>query len=234
MTVAKGIVIVSLAGVGAAWVMAKDFWEEPFEKWKREEVLRMLSNSPWSQTQTFNAVAGGRGSGTAGEKEMFYQFTVRLFSARPIREAYVRMMQILNKYDQMPPEQKQEFNARFRKALSLDVSDRVIIALDYATNDPNATRDLRTFLETARTETLKQSVYLIAPRHGRLELREYYPPSPDGTGAKFIFPRLVNGQPVLGTQDKEIRFDFFIAPIGQRLFLTFKAPKLMYQGQLEY
>lgn len=234
MRARKQSLMVCLAAVGAAWLMAKDFWEEPFEKWKREEVLRMLSNSPWAQTQTLNAVAGGRGSGTAGEKELFYQFTVRLFSSRPIREAYVRMMQILNKYDEMAPEQKQEFNARFRKALALDVSDRVIVALEYATNDPNATRDLRTFLETARTETLKQSVYLITPRHGRLELREYYPPSPDGTGAKFIFPRQVNGQPVLGPQDKEIRFDFFVPPIGQRLFLSFKASKMMYHGQLEY
>lgn len=234
MSRSKIILMLCLVGAGAGWVAAKDFWEEPFEKWKREEVLRMLSNSPWAQTQTFNAVAGGRGPGTAGEKELFYQFTVRLFSARPVREAYVRMMQILNKYDQMAPEQKQEFNARFRKALALDVSDRVIVALEYATNDPNATRDLRTYLETARTETLKQSAYLITPRHGRLELREYYPPSPDGTGAKFIFPRLVNGQPVLEPQDREIRFDFFIAPIGQRLFVTFKVPKLVHRGELSY
>src|SRR5229473_1441970 len=177
----------------ATWLLAKDFWEQPFEKWKREDVLRILSDSPWARSETFNEVLGGKGAGVGGEKEMYYRFTVRFFSARPVREAYVRMAQIMNKYDDMGADQRQEFDTRFKRALNLDVADRVIVALEYATNDPNATRDLRTFFETARADMLKQQVYLISQRIGRVELREYFPPSNDGTGVKFVFPRVVNG-----------------------------------------
>jgi hypothetical protein len=212
---------------------SKDYWEQPFEKWKREDVVRMLNDSPWAQNTTFNQVAGGS-AGQAGEKELYYRFTVRFFSARPVREAYVRMSRLMNKYDDMAPEQRQEFDARFQRALNLDVADRVIIAVEYATNDQNVVRDLRTFFETARTDMLKQQVYLISQRLGRVDLKEYFPPSADGTGAKFVFPRTVNGQPVFGPQDKEVRFDFFAPVVNQRIFLTFKAAKMMYKDELSY
>jgi hypothetical protein len=218
----------------APWLLAKDFWEQPFDKWKREEVLRMLSDSPWSQSQTIERIIDAKNEGLAGEKELHYRFTVRFFSARPVREAYVRMARLMNNYDQMAPEQSKEFDARFKRALNLDVADRVIVAVDYTTNDPNAERDLRTFFEMATADLLKQRVYLISQRLGRVELREYSPPSADGTGAKFIFPRMVNGQPVFGPQDKEIRFDFFAPAVNQRIFLTFKSAKMMYRDELSY
>lgn len=215
-------------------LLAKDFWEQPFDKWKREEVLRMLSDSPWAQNETFTGVVPGINSGVEGEKELYYRFTVRFFSSRPVREAYVRMARLMNNYDQMAPDQRQEFDTRFNRALNLDVADRVIVAVDYATNEPNAERELRRFFEMATADLLKQQVYLISQRLGRVELREYFPPSSDGTGAKFIFPRVVNGQPVFGPQDKEIRFDFGAPVVGQRIFLTFKSAKMMYRGELSY
>lgn len=144
------------------------------------------------------------------------------------------MMQLLNNYDQMPHEQRQEFATRFSRPLNLDVSGRVIVALDFASNLPQTNRDMKNFLDLARTETLKQSVYLISQRLGRVELREYFPPSPDGTGAKFIFPRLVKGQAVIAPGDKEVRFEWYVPPIDSKLFVTFKVAKMFYKGELSY
>ncbi len=227
--------------LGATYLPAQDSWPEPFEKWNRNQVSRMLSDSPWSQIQTLSTSLSGKNSGLQGEKEIFNKFTVRFFSALPVREAYVRMMQILNKYDEMAPEQRREFESRFKRALSLDVSDRVIVALEFASNDPDANREMKRFFETARTETIKQSVYLISQHLNRVELREYFPPSSDGTGAKFVFPRMLNGQPVIAAGDKEVRFEFEIPLIdrgGQsnrpKLLVHFKVPKMFYKGELSY
>src|SRR2546421_8601669 len=136
-------VAVSALLFAASALLAKDFWEEPFENWNREQVMRMLNDSPWAQSETFTGVAAGINSGVGGEKELYYRFTVRFFSARPVREAYVRMARLMNNYDQMAPDQRQEFDKRFQRALNLDVADRVIVAVEYATNDPNTSRDLR-------------------------------------------------------------------------------------------
>ena len=218
----------------ASCLLADDFWQQPFDKWKREDVVRMLNDSPWAQGQTFTAPIVSKDAGLAGEKELYYRFTARFFSSRPVREAYVRMARLMNNYDQMAADQQQEFDKRFQRALNLDVGDRVIVAVEYATNDPNTARDLRSAFELATADTLKQRVYLISQRLGRVELREYFPPSADGTGAKFIFPRTVNGQPVFGPQDKEIRFDFTTLVTNQRVFLTFKSAKMMYRGELTF
>jgi hypothetical protein len=226
--------VVSVLLFATSALLAKDFWDEPFDKWNREQVLRMLSDSPWAQSETFTGAIDAKNAGMAGEKELYYRFIARFFSALPVREAYVRMAGLMNNYDQMAPEQRQEFDKRFKHALELDVADRVIVAVDYSTNDPNTARDLRTAFESATVDTLKQRVYLISQKLGRIEAREYFPPSADGTGAKFIFPRTVNGQPVLGPQDKEIRFDFTAPITNQRVFLTFKSAKMVYRGGLSY
>src|SRR5213596_2873305 len=70
----------------ASWLLADDFWQQPFDTWKREQVVRMLNDSPWAQIETFTAPIVSKDAGLAGEKELYYRFTARFFSARPVRE----------------------------------------------------------------------------------------------------------------------------------------------------
>jgi len=227
----------------ATTLTAQEFWDEPFEKWNAKYVSRMISDSPWSQNQTLSTPLSGKDSGLQGEKEIYNKFTVRFFSALPVRQAYVRMMQLLNKYDEMAPAQRTEFDSRFKRALTLDVSDRVIVAIEFASNDPDANREMKQYLATARTETIKQSVYLIGEHIGRVSLKEYFPPSADGTGAKFVFPRVLNGKPVIAAGDKEARFEFLVPLIDrnaggqtnrEKLSVPFKVDKMVYKGELSY
>src|SRR2546430_12077951 len=111
----------------------------------------MLNDSPWAQSQTFTAPIVSKDAGLAGEKELYYRFTARFFSARPVREAYVRMARLMNNYDQMAPDQRQEFDKRFQRALNLDVADRVIVAVEYATNDPNTSDRQSTRLNSSHS-----------------------------------------------------------------------------------
>ena len=225
---------------GAEVSLAQDSPKEPFEKWNRNQINQLINDSPWAHNQTLST-AMGSGSGVQGEKEIFNKFTVRFFSALPIREAYVRMMQIVNKYDEMIPEQRAEFDTRFKRALNLDVRDRVIVALEFASNDPEAIREMKHFLEISKAETLKQNAYLISQHLGRVELREYFPPSSDGTGAKFVFPRSVNGKQLIEPGDKEVRFEFNVPLVdrrgggsSQKVLIAFKVPQMSYKGELSF
>ena len=105
---------------------------------------------------------------------------------------------------------KQRFDTKFKRALALDVSQRVIVALEFSTNDPQVSRNVMDFLHTATRDSFKQTAYLVSQRLGRVDLAEYYLPSADGTGAKFIFPRVFNGQPVVSPDDKDVRVDINI------------------------
>jgi hypothetical protein len=244
MRIGRGAVLgILLSLFGSTILSAQEFWDEPFEKWNAKYVNRLISDSPWSQNQTLSTPLAGKDSGLQGEKEIYNKFTVRFFSALPVRQAYVRMMQLLNKYDEMAPEQRSEFDSRFKRALALDVSDRVIVAIEFSSNDPDATREMKQFMATARTATIKQNVYLIGEHSGRVSLKEYFPPSTDGTGAKFIFPRTMNGKPVIASGDKEARFEFLVPVIDrnaggqtnlQKLSVAFKVEKMVYKGELSY
>ncbi|HUX10058.1 MAG TPA: hypothetical protein VMW51_05405 [Terriglobia bacterium] len=81
---------------------------------------------------------------------------------------------------------------------------------------------------------MKESVYLIARRSGRVHLTQYFPPSPDGMGAKFVFPRKVNGEEIAAPQDETLRFEFFCPVINDKVFLEFKPAKMVYEGQPSY
>ena len=214
--------------------VAKDFWEQPFTKWNNKEVVKMFEDSPWSQVQTFTKALGGKGSGMGGEKEVTWKYTIQFFSALPIREAFVRMYQLRNNYDQMSDDKRTEFDSRFKRALNLDVSNQVIVAFRYETNDPDGMREVKRYLEEATVDRLKQGVYLISARLGRIDLKEYFPPAPDGTGAKFIFPRVVNDKPVVLPEDKEVKFDMWAPGAEERIFITFKPARMVYKGQVAY
>ncbi len=216
----------------ATTALGKDFWEDTYTQWKKKDVDKMLSDSPWAKSQTIVDAVGGKGAGVGGDKELVNNFVVRFFSALPVRQAYVRTMQLMNNYDTRSDAEKAEIDAKFSRVLNLDFSKTILVALEFSTNDQERRISVQRYLENVRTDLLKQSCYLISDRLGRVELREYYPPSPDGTGAKFAFPRIVGDKPVVVPEDKEVKFDFYVAPVNQRVFITFKVKNLMFAGEL--
>ena len=231
IAVTLGAVVVFVA---AAMAMAKNFWDKPYTEWKKSEAFKMLNDSPWAQSQTMADTIGGQGTGVGGEKEIYSSFVVRFFSALPIRAAYARTMQLMNNYDAKSDAEKAEIDAKFSRVLKLDFSKAILVALEFSTNDQQKKTDVMRYLDNAKVDLLKQSCYLISDRIGRVQIEEYYPPSPDGTGAKFVFPRTVNEQPVVLLTDKELKFDLWMEPVETRVFVTFKPKNMLYNGELAF
>ena len=224
--------------VAAAMAMAKNFWDKPYTEWKKSEAFKMLNDSPWAQSQTMATATGGKiegmDRGVSGDREIYSSFVVRFFSALPIRAAYARTMQLMNNYDAKSDAEKAEIDAKFSRVLKLDFSKAILVALEFSTNDQQKKTDVMRYLDNAKVDLLKQSCYLISDRIGRVQIEEYYPPSPDGTGAKFVFPRTVNDQPVVLPTDKELKFDLWMEPVETRVFVTFKPKNMLYNGELAF
>ncbi|HEV2494988.1 MAG TPA: hypothetical protein VG204_18145 [Terriglobia bacterium] len=223
--------LVILTGLGL--LRAKDknsWWDEPFTSWNQAQTAKMFNESPWVQMQTYSSESV---QGALGQNETKYQFTVRLFSAQPIRDAYVRMLQLMNNYDTLPPERRQEFDSRVSKIASVDPGDEVVVAVAYACSDPQGSRDLKRFLDTATTATLSQSAFLYTSSAGQIALEKYLPPDA-GIGSRFIYPRTFKGQPILQATDKEMRFQISIPQVGQDLIVGFKPAKMVYKGKSTY
>ena len=84
----------------------------------------------------------------------------------------------------------------------------------------------------AQTADLQKNVYLERKDGKKLYLMEYRPPVEDGMGAKFVFPRMFEGQPFL-TENDSVRF---VAQVNEKMKLNtrYKVSEMMYDGKLEY
>jgi len=179
---------------------------------------------------------GGAGSGspTQGVDVQEFKFTARLFSARPIRDAYVRMLQLMNHYDGLPAARQQAFDQQMDRFLHADFSQQVVIALSYQTNDPIAQQNLDKWFNTQTTDTLKQNAYLFSPIAGQLELRKYFP-NQGGMGAEFVFPRIFKGEPILQPGAGKMRFQLTYQPqIHQIMYIDFDSKEMTYKDQFSY
>ena len=181
--------------------------------------------------------SGGMAAGgvTAGVDVPEYSFTAKFFSAQPIREAYVRLLQITNHYDTLPPDKQKAFDQQVDGLLHANVSQEVVVALTYHTNDPQSQRDMDQWFNTQSADTLNQNVFLYTPA-GQISLLKYRPPQGNKTiGAQFIFPRLYKGEPILqpGATGR-LRFQFYQPQIAQTMYIDFKPEDMTYKGELSY
>ena len=172
------------------------------------------------------------GSGIHGEKEIFNTFFVRLLSAPPIRRAYARVQQIQNGYDEMTPAAKSRLDATIAPGLNMDVSRWIVVTISFRSNNPNMELGVKRFFDSQRLETMRDRAYLATGDFPRVELAEYFTPREDAVGAKFVFPRHIDGVPVVSPDQKEVNFEVNIPSVYRRLRVNFSVPDMMVEGTL--
>ncbi len=184
-----------------------------FVKWPLPKAVKMLTDSPWARVETFARVIGGTGSGASGEKEIYYSFYVRLLSARPVREAYTRIQLIQHGYDEMAAEDADRlFSDLIENRVAVDFEKWIVVALSFRCNDPNEESRLRQFFQSQTTGTLKNKAFLVTSQFSQLPLTAYFAPREEGVGARFVFPRQVDGVAVATVEDANLTFELTDLP----------------------
>lgn len=237
------VCVIFVLFVGAAIAQKSKPWTE----WSKKDTEKMLNSSAWGQTETkggseqasttvVTATASSGNSGRdmqrAGESgasraSSAVNFRVRFITAKPIREAFARMV-ILS---QSAP--NEELSAQLQGFVDRDFGDIIVVAVNYDSEDSRTSGGIQQFFSKATAETLKEKVYLERKDGKKLLLSDYKPPINDGMGAKFVFPRTLDGQPFLTSEIENMRF---VVEINDRLKFNakFKTADMMYNGKLEY
>jgi hypothetical protein len=200
------LILVCLPVPLAVW--AADFWTtKPYHDWSAKETQRMMEDSPWAATLTLgsiqsNVISVDPNTNRGYDPEMSYILQFR--SARPIREAQVRLQQLSLHYDGMPADQKAAFDANANNYLAATFPDRVLVSVTFRSSNQGHENWLRTYWTNQSTDKLSTKVFLNADE-GRLSLTDYsfkddtlqftFPRpkklSPDGTiGVEFAHPEL--------------------------------------------
>jgi len=228
------IAALMVLGLAPAMAQQADQWTD----WSKKDAQKMLDDSPWGHIQTetdtremmFTPTASSQASRVpsgAVNQPVNLTFHVRFFSARPIRHALARMMEIEN------ANLKAEQLTKLHDWAEIKSSDLIIITVSFDSPDGRYSGPAIQAFGSNTTGTLKNDCYLQRSDGKQLFLQEYAPPGTDNFGARFIFSRDVNGQPFINDKSGEIRF-YAKLPQLQKIDRRFKVADMMYQGQLEY
>ena len=231
-----------LLAVTTATAQKKD---KPWPEWSKQEAEKMLANSPWAQTQTdtdtsqmfYSPTSDPRRMGTssndgsrleqgATNQAVNVSFHVRFFSARPVRQALVRLMELQQK-------PTPEVERKLQSFAELESTNSIIVTDSFESNDQRFSGKVMQAFNSAITATLKNNAYLERGDGKRLFLEEYVPPGKDGFGARFIFLRELDGQSFIAANGGEIRFHAEYSD-GIKVDRRFKIADMMLDGKLEY
>lgn len=222
---------------------------KPFTEWSEKEATKLLSDSPWAQTQVFteNAEAQtgvsrdsrGRVTDTSRSEDLgssrsmsdipVVNFHIRFLSARPVRQAIARLMELQRKGNL-----SEQAAARLKAFATSDSPDIIIVAVVIDTpKETNTFREARALLYKQTTGELQNNTYLLVKGGERIRLQEYQRPGSDGLGARFIFPRVVNGKPVISSANESVRF-FSELSSTYTLNRSYKVKDMMFDEKLEY
>ena len=247
------IVVTCLLAAGwAAPQNANKSWMEL----SRREAEQTLANSPWSQTQVDTDTSEmfysptRQGSASAGRsnaptytdqqsvnnnradrgavnQSVNITYRICFLSARPVRQAFAKMI--------LASEQKvnDDLVARLQSFVERDFSSYIVIAVSIDATDKRYLGPVMQSINSATTGTLKNKTYLERQDGKRLFLSQYLAPISDGLGAKFIFPRLVDGIPFLQGDSGTVRF---VAEFNEsfKLNMRYKVADMMVDQKLEY
>lgn len=207
---------------------------KPFMEWAEKDVIKMLNDSPWGQTQTdtntaemfYSPTSGGggtRGAQGATNQAVNLNFRIRFLSAKPIREAFAKQVMMKN------PQMTEQL-----KAFAEQTSDKyIVVAVDFDSTDRRMSGPAMQTFASASPGQLKTTTYLETKDGKRVFLDQYMQPSSDGMGAKFVFPRMVDGKPFVTAESGFVRFYSELSS-AIKLNMRFKVADMMYNDKLEY
>ncbi len=156
-------------------VFAQQFWEKKtYTEWSDKQVRRILENSPWAQQFTVSDVkieiAGPqlspKGPSRAARERGLEQnpriiYTVQFRSAKPMRQALIRRVQIEGKYDSMATDRKAAADRRAQDFLNAP-AEEIMVYIGFETNVPAYALDLQQSFSSLPPSTVPNDTFLNA------------------------------------------------------------------------
>src|SRR5690349_1312813 len=138
---------ITLIALMAAAAVAQKKDEKPWTEWSKKDAEKMLSDSPWSKVQTdtdtsqmfYSPTQDPTRMGTssndssrlaqgATNQSVNVSFQVHFFSARPVREALARVMEISNKTPA-------DVTAKVNQFAEMPSPSSIIVTVTYASSE---------------------------------------------------------------------------------------------------
>jgi len=229
--------IILLLVLHPSWLAAQGFWvEKNFDQWSLKECLRLLQDSPWTQSKTLTRVfiqSSAQAAAVPGREETpQITYAAQIWSAAPIRQAAVQKTRLSKEYKNLDAQKRQEIEANAASLLKDTFSDRIEMRVEYSTTAPAYEQSLAAYWQNRPSALWLQNTFLITStgKHSPARVRN------EGITGYFVlvFPRTVDGRPLISATDKGFSLDFYSPAIevfpSEHILLEFKLKDMTIQG----
>ena len=208
--------------------------KKPYTEWSEKEATKVLNDSPWGQTQALTDTTQMTGMARADSSqsriaEVFnVNLRIRFLSAKPVRQAISHLMEMKNRESISA-----QLAAQLKAFAAADFPDYIVITvLSESEKASGLLQQTQAAFYKLTTNELKNNTYLLAGGQ-RIFIKEYQPPAKDGLGARYIFPRSVDGKPFITPETADVLFRS--EPVGYFVLnMRYKVKDMMFDGKLEY
>ncbi len=252
----RSVVLIPTLVTLAALVCAQEVWiTKPYSQWSKKESEGVLNNSPWASKQELRIAfdkhsqkAAGSYSGVSSasaaqaqtevssDVPVDFQFTLRLRSALPVRQAIVRMKQLETDLEKLSPKDLAAFDTQIKGLLECPacVGNYVITLSSKSSNSPGADAVFATF-KGGRLADLQRFIYIANERGEQRWLVHFVAPKAPGDEAIFFFPRLDDkGAPLLSPENKELLINLTDKQVNSVANFKIDVSKLVLNGKIEF
>lgn len=228
------LIVVIGPAFGQSWT------KKPYTEWSMSEVVTILSNSPWAQTQMESHTINYEFPANS------YLVIIRLRSALPIRQALLRQKQLQMNYQKFTVADKARFDKETEQFVQCpDCADYYIVTVGSpmvvaaAASRPSRFEgfDALAPLRKLTLDDIKSSIILENDKGERRDLVRFIPPQTEHKEAMFVFPRKdTQGRPLITVDNKTFYFK-----IDERLFkgqpmplkpFKFEVQRLVQNGEI--
>ncbi len=201
---------------------------KPWNEWNAKEALKIMNDSNWAQTQKeYLSARQIIKEGPLDRSTTDVDFHIRFYTARPVRQAIARTILLgLTKPDPEMEKTLQQFIAQ-------KFEDDIIVAVTFDSTEARINAPLQQEFIRMQFPVLQKDTYLETKAR-KVYLTKYVPPSNNGLGAAFYFPRLEKGEPYVVPEIGDVRFYADLPGLGIILDKRFKISNFMYEGILEF
>jgi hypothetical protein len=251
---------------GGAWCNTAsaqaDWTRKNFTQWNRKDVERVMNDSAWTVTQevrlnrdrVVQMVAGAPSTNTGiggpalvrtdqttaavggAQAPLDFTFRLRLRSGLPIRAALLREKQLEANYDQMSPNEKAGFDAKWNGILQCPAcANNYVLTLGSSSKEQPGADAIYSVFKGARLADLQRYVY-IANEHGeRRPLVHFVPPRVPGDEAVFYFARFdEKGAPLFSAKSKELLFNLTNTQVSLVANFRIDLSRLFIDGEISF
>ena len=248
---------VALILIAASSAIVGQSSHSPWMEMSKKDAEKLLTDSPWSQTQVdtdtsemffsptrAGAASAGRSTASSSQtgqgsinnnradrgavnQAIEVKYRICFLSAKPVREAMARMVVAAQR------DADADLISRLNAFVQRDFSAYIVIAVSIDSTDNRFLGPIMQQVNSANAGSLKNATYLETPDGRRLFLTGYQAPIADGLGAKFIFPRQPHGEEFLKPGTNTVRF---VAEFSDsfKLNMRFKVSDMIYDNKREY